>query len=110
MEDLKKEILQQVYNNFVNSFGYNGCSVYDLGYDCTKDELLQCLIELIKEGKIEIITGDVSNTYIKSFDAESIEHYFLRFRLLITVFIQLKAFLKTNVTCQILTTDHSQKC
>ena len=64
MEDLKKEILQQVYNNFVNSFGYNGCSVYDLGYDCTKDELLQCLIELIKEGKIEIITGDVSNTYI----------------------------------------------
>lgn len=73
MEDLKKQILQQVYNNFVTSSGYNGCAVYKLCYDCTQDELLQCLIELIKEGKIEIITGDVSNTYIKSFDAEPIE-------------------------------------
>ena len=72
-EDLKNRIQQQVYNNFVNSLGYNGCSIYDLGYDCTQDELLQCLIELIKEGEIEIITGDVGNTYIKSFDAESIE-------------------------------------
>lgn len=73
MEDLKKKILQQVYNSFVNSSGYNGCPVYDLGYDCTQEELLQCLIELIKEEKIEIISGDVGNTYIKSFDAESIE-------------------------------------
>jgi hypothetical protein len=73
MEELKNHILQQVFNNFVNSLGYNGCSIYDLGYDCTQDELLQCLIELIKEGEIEIITGDVGNTYIKSFDAESIE-------------------------------------
>ena len=72
-EDLKTNILQQVYNNFVNSSGYNGCSIYGLGYDCTQEELLQCLIELIKEGEIEIITGDVGNTYIKSFDAESIE-------------------------------------
>lgn len=73
MEELKNQILQQVYNNFVNSLGYNGCSIYKIGYDCTQDELLQCLIELIKEGKIEIITGDVGNTYIKSFDAEPIE-------------------------------------
>lgn len=73
MEELKNHILQQVFNNFVYSLGYNGCSIYDLGYDCTQDELLQCLIELIKEGEIEIITGDVGNTYIKSFDAESIE-------------------------------------
>ena len=73
MEDLKKKILQQVYNNFVNSLGYNGCSAYNLCYDCTQDELLQCLIELIKEEKIEIITGDVGNTYIKLFDAEPIE-------------------------------------
>ena len=73
MEDLKNHILQQVYNNFVNSSGYNGCSICNIGYDCTQDELLQCLIELIKDGEIEIITGDVGNTYIKSFDAESIE-------------------------------------
>ena len=73
MKDLKNQILQQVYNNFVNSIGYNGCAVYKLCYDCTQDELLQRLIELIKEGKIEIITGDVGNTYIKSFDAEPIE-------------------------------------
>ena len=53
-EDLKKNILQQVYNNFVNSLGYNGCSIYKIGYDCTQDELLQCLIELIKEEEIEI--------------------------------------------------------
>ena len=72
-EDLKKNIFQQVYNNFVNSLGYNGCSAYNLCYDCTQDELLQCLIELIKEEEIEIITGDVGNTYIKSFDAEPIE-------------------------------------
>lgn len=63
MEDLKNQILQQVYNNFVNSLGYNGCSAYNLCYDCTQDELLQCLIELIKEEEIEIITGDVGNTY-----------------------------------------------
>lgn len=73
MEDLKNNVLQQVYNNFVNSLGYNGCSICDIGYDCTQDELIQCLIELIKEGAIEIITGNVGNTYIKSFDAESIE-------------------------------------
>lgn len=73
MEDLKNRILQQVYDNFVNSLGYNGCPIYKIAYDCTQNELLQCLIELIKEGKIEIITGDVGNTYIKSFDAESIE-------------------------------------
>lgn len=73
MKDLKNQILQQVYNNFVNSSGYNGCSICDIGYDCTQHELLQCLIELIKEGKIEIITGEVGNTYIKSFDAEPIE-------------------------------------
>ena len=74
MEDLKNQILQQVYDNFVNSLGYNGCAVYKLCYNCTQDELLQCLIELIKERKIEIITGDVGNTYIKSFDAEPIEN------------------------------------
>lgn len=73
MEDLKNRILQQVYDNFVNSIGYNGCPIYNIAYDCTQDKLLQCLIELIKEGEIEIITGDVGNTYIKSFDAESIE-------------------------------------
>lgn len=73
MEDLKNQILQQVYNNFVNSLGYNGLSAYNLCYDCTHDELLQCLIELIKEEEIEIITGDVGNTYIKSYDAEPIE-------------------------------------
>lgn len=54
MEDLKNQILQQVYNNFVNSLGYNGCYAYNLCYDCTQDELLQCLIELIKEEEIEI--------------------------------------------------------
>ncbi len=73
MEDIKNQILQQIYKNFVNSLCYNGCSICDIGYDGTHDELLQYLIELIKEGKIEIISGHVSNTYIKSFDAESIE-------------------------------------
>jgi len=73
MINLKEQVLQQVYNSFVNSSGFNGCTLWDIGCECTKDELLQCLIELIKEGKIEIITGEVGNTYIKSYDAKPIE-------------------------------------
>lgn len=73
MDNLKEQVLQQVYDNFVNSFGFNGCTLYDIGCECTKEELQKCLIELIKEGKIEIITGDVGNTYIKSYDAKPIE-------------------------------------
>lgn len=73
MKELKSKVLQQIYNHFVESKGFNGCTMFDLWCKCTKEEILQCLIELINEEKIEIITGSVGNTYIKSLHADSIE-------------------------------------
>lgn len=73
MNNLKDSILQQVYNNFVNSFGFNGCALYDIGCDCTNEELQRCLIELIQEGNIEIITKEAGNVYIKSLEAKPVE-------------------------------------
>jgi hypothetical protein len=71
MEDLKKHVLEQVYDNFVNSKDFNGYSLLGQDFDCTNGKLIQCLTELIKEGSIEII--GTSNPHIKRFDAESIE-------------------------------------
>ena len=71
MEDLKDLVLQQVYDNFVNSRCFKGSTMCDIGCDCSKEELFQAIIDLINEGKIEIISGN--NPYIKSFDAVPVE-------------------------------------
>lgn len=53
MEDLKKKILQQVYNSFVNSSGYNGCPAYDLGWRLSNKN---------SKRNIAIIKGIVANS------------------------------------------------
>jgi hypothetical protein len=71
MKDLKKHILEQVYDYFVNSKDFNGYSLLGQDFDCTNGELIQYLIELIEEGSVEII--GTSNPHIKCLDAGSIE-------------------------------------
>lgn len=69
---VKDNIFSQVYNHFVESNDYNGLPLSDIITDCTKEELLFTLQELIQERKIDIVIGTLNN-HIKFFDVANVE-------------------------------------
>lgn len=70
--NVKDNIFLQAYNHFVKSNDYNGFPLYNIIAECTREELVFILQELIQERKIDIITG-TSNNHIKSFDVMNVE-------------------------------------
>lgn len=70
--NVKDNVLSQVYNHFVKSSGYNGLPLYNIRTECTREELVFILQELIQERKIDIITG-TSNNHIKFFDVANVK-------------------------------------
>lgn len=70
--NVKDNIFLQAYNHFVKSNDYNGLPLYNIIAECTREELVFILQELIQERKIDIITG-TSNNHIKSFDVMNVE-------------------------------------
>lgn len=70
--NIKDNIFLQVYNHFVKSNDYNGLPLYNIIAECTREELVFILQELIQERKIDIITG-TPNNHIKSFDVMNVE-------------------------------------
>lgn len=58
----KEKFLKKVVHHYVSSFNFNGFSVENL-----TDELKDVIIDLVRDGRLEIIAGSDGNPYVKNF-------------------------------------------